>query len=102
MKNKYPVTGMHCASCASVISKQVKKIPGVIDARVNFATEEIEIESSKKLSHAILNQDITRLGYEIKVLNNESANSQDEKKLHLQTLKQQVIVSLPMVAISIM
>lgn len=102
MKNKYPVTGMHCASCASVISKQVKKIPGVIDARVNYATEEIEIESSKKLSHAILNQDITRLGYEIKVLNNESANSQDEKKLHLQTLKQQVIVSLPMVAISIM
>ncbi len=101
MKNKYPVTGMHCASCASVISKKIKKIPGVIDARVNYATEEIEIESDKKLSHAILNQDITQLGYEIKALNNESANSQDEKKLHLQTLKQQVIVSLPMAAISI-
>lgn len=102
MKNTYPVTGMHCASCASIITKKVKKIPGVINARVNYATEKIEIESEKVLSHSILNSSITQLGYEIKVVNKDASSSNDDKQSHLLALKKQVLVSLPMAAISIM
>lgn len=31
--------GMHCSSCAGVIEKQLKKVPGVSRANVNFAAE---------------------------------------------------------------
>jgi len=38
-----PVTGMTCANCASNIERAVKKLPGVSDVNVNFATEEAAI-----------------------------------------------------------
>ena len=33
------LTGMHCASCAGLIERAVKKVPGVKQANVNFAAE---------------------------------------------------------------
>lgn len=35
--------GMTCASCAMRIEKGLKKVPGVIDAHVNFATEQATV-----------------------------------------------------------
>lgn len=32
------ITGMHCASCANIITKGLKKVPGVVDASVNYGT----------------------------------------------------------------
>ena len=36
-----PITGMSCVNCATNLERDVKKIPGVQDANVNFATEQI-------------------------------------------------------------
>lgn len=33
------LSGMHCASCANIIERSVKKVPGVQQASVNFAAE---------------------------------------------------------------
>ncbi|MGD2125127.1 MAG: heavy metal translocating P-type ATPase [Desulfobacteraceae bacterium] len=38
-----PVTGMTCANCALNIERTVKKVPGVKEASVNFATEQAAI-----------------------------------------------------------
>jgi Cu+-exporting ATPase len=38
-----PVTGMTCANCAQNIERNVKKLPGVKEANVNFATEQAAI-----------------------------------------------------------
>src|ERR1700730_9034584 len=35
----FDLEGMTCASCAMRIEKGLKKVPGVIDAQVNLATE---------------------------------------------------------------
>ena len=35
--------GMTCASCAMRIEKGLKKVPGVIDANVNLATEKASV-----------------------------------------------------------
>jgi Cu+-exporting ATPase len=32
------ITGMHCASCSALITRTLKKTPGVQDANVNLAT----------------------------------------------------------------
>ncbi len=34
-----PITGMTCASCAARVEKALRKVPGVIDATVNLASE---------------------------------------------------------------
>lgn len=44
MKNAaIPVTGMTCANCAMNIERNLKKLPGVIEAGVNFASEEASV-----------------------------------------------------------
>ena len=39
----YRIRGMHCASCASIIEKSLKKVAGVEDTEVNFGTETVKI-----------------------------------------------------------
>jgi P-type Cu+ transporter len=36
---EFPVTGMTCASCVNRVEKALKKVPGVLDASVNLASE---------------------------------------------------------------
>ena len=38
IKKAFPVLNMHCAGCANNVEKTVKKLAGVVDASVNFAT----------------------------------------------------------------
>ena len=37
------ISGMHCSSCANIIERQLKKVAGVSEARVNFASEKASI-----------------------------------------------------------
>lgn len=39
----YAVTGMTCASCVAVIEKTLAKLPGVVSANVNLATERLSV-----------------------------------------------------------
>ncbi|KPK21503.1 MAG: hypothetical protein AMK69_21655, partial [Nitrospira bacterium SG8_3] len=42
---EFPVTGMTCANCAQTIERTLnKKVPGVVAASVNFATERALVE----------------------------------------------------------
>jgi len=44
-KIELPVTGMTCANCAANIERALnKKVPGVVQAAVNFATERVSVE----------------------------------------------------------
>ncbi|HBB02708.1 TPA: hypothetical protein DCZ16_02870 [Candidatus Peregrinibacteria bacterium] len=38
MKKEIIITGMHCASCAINIERKLKKLDGVSNANVNYAT----------------------------------------------------------------
>src|SRR6266542_6238188 len=38
-----PITGMTCASCVNRVQKALKKVPGVMDASVNLATEQAAV-----------------------------------------------------------
>ncbi len=45
----YNITGMHCASCASNIEKNVKKIEGLENVSVNLASEKLSFDYPKDL-----------------------------------------------------
>lgn len=42
------IVGMSCSSCANTIEKSVKKIQGVKNVNVNFATEKLNVEYNEK------------------------------------------------------
>ncbi len=44
MEHTFTVRGMHCASCALVIGKKLRKLPGVTKAEVNYATERATVD----------------------------------------------------------
>ena len=38
------ITGMHCQSCVTLLTKGLQRDPGVKYANVNFATEKVTVE----------------------------------------------------------
>ncbi|MHB1252773.1 MAG: heavy metal translocating P-type ATPase [Candidatus Humimicrobiaceae bacterium] len=60
-----PIKGMHCASCALVIEKTLKKTEGVKEVNVNYGTEKASIEFDRdKVSLAKMSDSIKPFGYE--------------------------------------
>jgi copper chaperone CopZ len=82
-----PIVGMHCASCARLIEKKLQKVPGVINASVNYGNEQAFLQIEKSTQDRDLERVIKEAGYKVGV------NVEEEKKKELQSLKLKVIVS---------
>lgn len=62
----YDIKGMHCASCANIIDLQLRKLDGVKEVSVNYATEKAKISfDDEKVSFEKLNTAITPYGYTV-------------------------------------
>ena len=60
------VKGMHCASCAQIIEKTFKKIPGVHSAEVNYATETAKLSYDENQTNPeALSKKVEHLGYSL-------------------------------------
>lgn len=58
------VHGMHCASCANIITRKVTKVAGVEHIEVNPGTETAELSfDPQKTDIKAINQTIEPLGY---------------------------------------
>src|SRR5689334_5013548 len=65
-KKTFPVKGMHCASCASLIKKRLEKLDGVESCVVNFGTEKAQVSfESQKVNVTDMNNEIDKLGYSL-------------------------------------
>ena len=62
-KTTIPISGMHCASCAHTIEKNLKKIKGVKNVNVNFASEKAYIEHDKNVKKEEIEKTIKNIGY---------------------------------------
>ena len=62
----YKIKGMHCASCASIIEKTLKKVDGVKDVQVNYGTETAKLTFDEaKTNPEHLSQKVEHLGYSL-------------------------------------
>ena len=63
-KVEIPVSGMTCANCALTIERNLKKLPGVTDVSVNYATERAAVEFIPTLvGYNDFKQKIVDVGY---------------------------------------
>src|SRR6056297_2472658 len=59
-----PVTGMTCANCAANIERSVRKLPGISEANVNFASEELTVTvDDEKTGAADIAARVEKAGY---------------------------------------
>jgi Cu2+-exporting ATPase len=74
----YPVTGLHCASCASRTESFVRSLPGIKSASVNYADTSIRVEfSPEEISPSEMKKAVQSIGYDIII---DEANSQEMKE----------------------
>jgi len=60
----YFVKGMHCASCAAIITKKLSKVESIKEVNVNLATEKATLEfENDALSIEAVNDVISKYGY---------------------------------------
>ncbi len=45
MKKKFKMENLDCANCAAKMEAAIKKIPGVVDANMNFMTQKLTLEA---------------------------------------------------------
>lgn len=65
-KKTFPVLNMHCAGCAANVEKTVKKLPGVADASVNFATNTLSVSyDADKLTPGEIRAAVLAAGYDL-------------------------------------
>ncbi len=102
----YKIKGMHCASCASIIERTVKKIDGVSDISVNPGTESAKISyDESKTNPESLNTKLEILGYSLvlekPLARTVLASAKDEKLAELKSMKLKIISAIPLAVISI-
>lgn len=82
---RFKIKGMHCASCASIIEKALKKEAGVESVEVSYGTESAKVSfDADKTSPQALSKQIEPLGYSLEIPTAESMGmSADEHAAHL-------------------
>jgi Cu+-exporting ATPase len=92
----FPVVGMHCASCATLIKKRLEKLDGVQSCIVNYGTEKAQVSfDPQKVNLTDMNKEIDKLGYSLQ------EKREEEKLTELSKLKRHVQIIIPMIAISV-
>lgn len=93
VKKAFPVLNMHCAGCANNVEKTVKKLTGVIDASVNFATNTLSVSyEADQITPGEIRAAVLAAGYDLiveEVLKEERQEEEQQKQYRL--LKRQVI-----------
>lgn len=92
----FHVSGMHCASCASNITRSLSKIDGVTSANVNYANEQasVEIDLSKKGIEQQVEKVVKKLGYQAYLDSDESEDiAQLNREKELKDLRLKIIIS---------
>ena len=108
---EFPVTGMTCANCVANIERTLnKKVPGVVEAVVNFATEHVSVEYIPDVSDINdIVAAIEKAGYGAIIPDDAMAAEDAEQVARRAEIKDQtrkfvvgVIFSLPLFVMSMM
>jgi len=90
--------GLHCASCVTIVSKELLKISGVKSAEINLAAEKARIDFDEaQVSLQSMNEKISKLGYHLMtkdMIMGESGNMDHSEHLGLNQTQNQKLLDL--------
>ncbi len=89
------ISGMHCASCSTILTRALQKVDGVKSAVVNYSTEKGTVTfDSAKTNDQELVQAVQKKGYGAEVLGEENyAHEEKLRAKEIQKLKTKLITS---------
>lgn len=93
VKKIFPVLNMHCAGCANNVERTVRKLPGVIEASVNFAANTLVVSyQGDKLTPGEIRAAVLAAGYDLIIEENrkEERRMEEQHKQYLR-LKRKVV-----------
>ena len=74
---KFGIQGMTCASCVGRVERALKKVPGVVDASVNLATESATVQANDTVTRDALIAAVSVAGYEAMAVESNAPPSND-------------------------
>lgn len=81
VRTQLSLLGMHCASCAGIIERTLRKVPGVKQANVNFATEKAAIVfESGQTGIPALKKAVEAAGYEAEEIDPKDTEYEKKKR----------------------
>ncbi len=96
------ILGMHCAACATGIESGLKRLDGIIDAKVNFASKEAFVKfDEEKVNLDKIKATIKRGGYEaVERIEDVSEKRRQEVKRKLLLFSLGLALTIPIVFIT--
>ena len=80
-KTALNITGMHCASCSTLVTMGLKKVEGVKDASVNLSAEKAYITyDENKVDVGRLISAVKSAGYGASIVDEKNSAASEEKK----------------------
>lgn len=92
-KKTYNIKGMHCASCAVTVEKNLNKMKNVQKANVNYATQKATVEFIDKEDSKSVVDIVKNTGYEV-IPEHEEEKPQDLQQLEMRKEKNSFLLSL--------
>ncbi len=94
-KTTLKITGMHCASCATILTRALQAVPGVKSVVVNYGTEKAQVEFDEKTAtENALVEAVKKKGYGALVWQEESYKKEALlQKKELQRMERKIILS---------
>lgn len=101
-KATFVLSGMHCTSCAGVITKSIRKLPGVVDVQVSFAAEKARVTfDPRQTSEMAIVAQVKKAGYRAQIAGNanpdeDRARRHEEIRSYWMKFLIGAVLSLPM------
>lgn len=103
-KTIYPVTGMHCAGCASTVEEAVSRVSGVESATVNLAAETVQVQTrTADIPRDAIREALKKAGYDLAEESDSGQKLEEKRERDRKTLEtakrrmvQSWIVTLPL------
>lgn len=93
VERSYLIEGMTCTACAKAVERVTKKLDGVEESSVNYATEKLTIHfDSDVISNAEIKKVIQKAGYKA-IEESEEVEGADRKQIELATYKKRFIMA---------
>ena len=96
-----PVTGMHCENCATLITRNLKKMEGILSADVSIATEQAAVTfNTDSVSEDAIVDKIRALGFDVVDADAESTARAEEFQRQKLQFTVGVVFTLPLFLLS--